>query len=74
VRCFQEHRSDLPGPTGKVDVTITIESSGRVTSVESPLKGTAVGSCLESRLKAVRFPAHVDKSVTVTLPLAYKVQ
>jgi serine/threonine-protein kinase len=69
AKCFREHRDDLTGTSGKVDVTITIEASGRVISVDSPMKGTAVGSCLEARLKAVKFPAHVDKSVTVTLPL-----
>jgi serine/threonine protein kinase len=74
VKCFQEHRAELAGASGKVDVTITIEASGRVISVDSPMKGTPVGACLEARLKAVKFPAHVDKSVTVTLPLAYKLQ
>ncbi|MCU0700786.1 MAG: protein kinase [Myxococcaceae bacterium] len=74
VKCFQEHRAELPAASGKVDVTITIEASGRVSSVDSALKGAAVGRCLEERLKVVKFPAHVDKSVTVTLPLAYKVQ
>ncbi|MDX2008768.1 MAG: protein kinase [Myxococcaceae bacterium] len=74
VRCFQEHRADLPAASGKVDITLTIESSGRVSSVDSALRGAAVGKCLEDRLKAVKFPRHVDKSVTVTLPLAYKVQ
>lgn len=74
VRCFQEHRDDLPGATGTVPVTITIDRSGRVREVSSQLKGTEAGTCLEGRLKQLKFPAHVDESVTVTLPLSYKVQ
>ncbi len=74
VRCFQEHRGDLPGTSGKVDVTITIERSGKVRDVTSPLGSTEVGRCLEARLKQVKFPAHVDEAVTVTLPLSFKVQ
>ncbi|MDP3234827.1 MAG: protein kinase [Myxococcales bacterium] len=74
VRCFQEHRGDLPGPSGKVDVTITIERSGKVSSVTSPMAGTGVGKCLEERLKQIRFPPHVDESVKITLPLSFKTQ
>ncbi|MBL8933611.1 MAG: protein kinase [Archangium sp.] len=74
VRCFQEHRGDLPGASGKVDVTITIERSGKVKDVKSALGNTEVGRCLEARLKQVKFPAHVDEAVTVTLPLTFKVQ
>ncbi|MBL8924542.1 MAG: serine/threonine protein kinase [Myxococcaceae bacterium] len=74
VKCFQEHKSELPAASGKVDVTITIERSGRVRDASSAMSATPVGQCLEGRLKQIRFPAHVDESVTVTLPLNYKVQ
>ena len=74
VRCFQEYRADLPGPTGKVDVTIVILRSGRVSTVSSPMSGTGVGKCLEARIKEIKFPAHVDESVEITLPLSFKAQ
>ena len=51
VRCFQEHRGDLPGTSGKVDVTITIDRSGKVREVSSAVSNTEVGRCLEARLK-----------------------
>ncbi len=74
VKCFQEHRADLPGPTGKVDVTIVILRSGKVSTVKSPMSGTGVGQCLEERIKQIKFPAHVDESVEITLPLSFKAQ
>ncbi|MDP1920014.1 MAG: protein kinase, partial [Myxococcales bacterium] len=74
VRCFREHRADLPGPTGKVDVTIVILRSGKVSTVSSPMSGTGVGKCLEARIKEIKFPAHVDESVEITLPLSFKAQ
>lgn len=74
VRCFREHRADLPGPTGKVDVTIVILRSGKVSTVSSPMAGTGVGKCLEARIKEIKFPAHVDESVEITLPLSFKAQ
>jgi serine/threonine protein kinase len=73
MRCFKEHR-DLLGPTTKIDVTLTIESSGRVSSVNSPMTGNPVGKCLELRLMQIKFPAHVDRTVSVTLPLSVKEQ
>ncbi|MBE2252515.1 MAG: serine/threonine protein kinase [Myxococcus sp.] len=74
VRCFQEHRGDLPGPQGKIDVTITIDRAGKVVKVSSAVDGAAVGACLSTRLKQLKFPAHVDESVTITLPLTFKTQ
>jgi len=74
VKCFQEHRNELPGDSGKVDLTITIDRTGRVREATSAMAGSGVGRCLEERVKQIRFPVHVDESVTVTLPLAFKVQ
>ncbi|MHB8875918.1 MAG: protein kinase domain-containing protein [Myxococcaceae bacterium] len=74
TRCFEEHKEDLPGDKGQVSVTFTIVSSGKVSAAASDLGGKPVGRCLEAQVKALRFPAHRDKEVSLTLPFAYQVK
>jgi serine/threonine-protein kinase len=74
TRCFEEHKADLPGDKGQVSVTFTIVSSGRVSAATSDLGDKPVGRCLEAQVKALKFPAHKDKEVQLTLPFAYQVK
>ncbi len=71
-KCFKEFEADLPEASGTINLTFTIGSSGKVEDAHSAMPGKSVGRCLESRMRAIRFPAHVDKEVTATLPLQYQ--
>lgn len=71
-KCFKEFEADLPESSGTINLTFTIGSSGKVEDAQSAMPGKSVGKCLESRMRAIRFPAHVDKEVTATLPLQYQ--
>ena len=70
-RCFDQFDADLPETKGTLDVTFVIASSGHVSAVSSPLSGKSVGKCIDDKMKTLKFPAHVDKQVTATLPLQY---
>ena len=70
-KCFNQFDADLPDTKGTLDVTFVIASSGRVSAVSSPLSNTGVGKCIDDKMKTLKFPAHVDKQVTATLPLQY---
>ncbi len=73
-KCFDQFADDLPNDQGTMDVTFTIASSGKVTSAMSVMPTKNVGKCVEEKMKALRFPPHVDKQVTATLPLQYQRQ
>jgi predicted Zn finger-like uncharacterized protein len=54
----------------------TIASSGRVIRVglqPRKLESTGFGRCLIGRVKRIKFPRHVDKSVSITFPLKFRV-
>ncbi len=70
-KCFDQFDADLPEVKGTLDVTFVIASNGRVSSVSSPMSNKPVGKCIDDKMKTLKFPAHVDKQVTATLPLQY---
>ncbi len=72
--CFQQHKGDLPADEGRLKVTFTIPSSGKVSSAQSELSDKAVGQCVEKVVKQLRFPVHKDKEVTLTVPLEWQVK
>jgi serine/threonine-protein kinase len=72
-RCFEANKDDLPGATGQLAVNFTIAGNGRVTAVKSQLPDKKVGRCVEGVVGGMKFPAHKDKEVTLTLPFAYQV-
>ncbi|ATB31733.1 protein kinase domain-containing protein [Melittangium boletus] len=72
--CFERHKDDLPTDEGDVRVRFTIHASGKAEPVtEGPLADRPLARCLESRLRRLRFPAHRGGSVSVVLPLGYRV-
>jgi len=72
--CFERHKEDLPTDEGDVRVRFTIHASGKAEPVtEGPLAERPLARCLESRLRRLRFPAHRGGSVSVVLPLGYRV-
>jgi serine/threonine-protein kinase len=72
--CFEQYKSDLPSDQGEVKVLLSIFSSGRTNAVtQGPLAKQPVGRCLEKQVERLRFPAHLDKEVTVVMPFAYRV-
>ncbi len=71
-KCFEQFKDDLPEDQGVIEVTFTIGSSGKVINATSAMANKGVGKCVEERMRALKFPAHVDKQVTATLPLQYK--
>ena len=72
-RCFEVNKGDLPAATGQLSVNFTINSAGRVSSAVSQLPDKKVGQCVEKIVAGMRFPAHKDKEVALTLPFAYQV-
>jgi serine/threonine-protein kinase len=76
TRCFESHRSELPGEQGQVTVAFTILGSGKVTSVnvEGALGQSKVAECLGQRVSALRFPANTSKATQLRLPFEYQLQ
>ncbi len=73
-RCFDQFKADLPSEKGTVPVTLTVASSGKVTQASSPMGDKPVGQCIERQARAMKFPPHVDKEVTVSIPFAWQVK
>jgi len=72
--CFEQYKRDLPTDEGEVKVLLSIFASGRTNAVtQGPLAKQPVGRCLEKQVERLRFPAHLDKEVTVVMPFAYRV-
>ncbi len=71
-KCFEQYSSDLPDDQGTMEITFVIASSGKVASASSAMPNKPVGKCVEERMRALKFPPHVDKQVTATLPLQYQ--
>ena len=72
--CFEQYKRDLPSDEGEVKVLLSIFSSGHTNAVtQGPLAKQPVGRCLEKQVERLRFPAHLDKEVTVVMPFAYRV-
>jgi len=72
--CADKH---LAGTGGSVELSLefTIDGEGRVT--EAALAPAALGAqdfgrCLLARVRALRFPRHLDKSVTIAFPLQFQ--
>ncbi len=72
--CFQQHKGDLPADEGKLKVTFTIVSSGKVSAAQSELSDKQVGRCVEQVVKGMHFPVHKDKEVSLTLPFEWQVK
>ncbi len=74
THCIELNKAELSSDTGTIPLTVTIAGSGKVTRASTPLTGSKVGACLEERARAMRFPAHTDAEVTVTIPFRYEVK
>jgi hypothetical protein len=73
-RCFDQHKKDLPADSGQLQVTFSILGSGKVGTAKSGMSDKQVGRCIEGVVKAMRFPAHVDGELQLTLPFEYQVK
>jgi hypothetical protein len=65
------------GTSVELVLEFTVDASGRV--IRSGLKpaeleATDFGRCLASRVRAIHFPRHVDKTVTVGFPLRFEAE
>ncbi len=72
--CFEANRSSLASSQGEVSIQITIEQSGKVAEarLSTPgVQGSKLGECIVRQVRALRFPRHADKEVTVNLPFKY---
>jgi len=59
--------------SGSVPVEMTISRQGRVTSAKvksGPQKGTAVGACVERKVRAFRFPQFSGDPMRIVMPFA----
>jgi hypothetical protein len=72
--CADKHLAQA-GTTVDLVLEFTIDGEGRVT--EATLQPAALmtqdfGRCLLQRVKSLRFPRHLDKSVTIAFPLQFQ--
>ncbi len=86
VRTFSKHMGALNAcgarfksvlPPGGVKVALVITSKGKVKeAVLAPVsvRGTGLDRCLAKIVTRMRFPAHKDKEMRVTVPLQFQVQ
>jgi hypothetical protein len=75
------HRSDLKqrcwdgrtsGPSSaKVTLLVIVSASGDVVSVEPSGTDALVASCVEAQVRAWKFPAHRERSGTISLPFTF---
>ncbi|MBI5547180.1 MAG: protein kinase [Deltaproteobacteria bacterium] len=76
LACFERHRAALGSAEGQVTLTFTILQAGTVSAarVSSPgFEASPLSACIVEQIRAMRFPRHTDKEVTVNLPFVYKV-
>jgi hypothetical protein len=55
-------------------VNFVIASTGKVTSVTTDRPGTKVSRCIETAMKGVSYPRHVDLEVRVPIALNWDVR
>jgi hypothetical protein len=75
--CADTHLTqESSGQDVSLKLDFTIASTGRVTRVglnPGSLESSKFGRCLISRVKRIKFPRHVDKSVSISFPLKFRV-
>jgi serine/threonine-protein kinase len=75
--CADTHLTqESSGQDISLKLDFTIASTGRVTRVglnPKNLESSKFGRCLISRVKRIKFPRHVDKSVSISFPLKFRV-
>jgi serine/threonine-protein kinase len=75
--CADTHLTqESSGQDVLLKLDFTIGSTGRVTRVDldpQNLEPTKFGRCLIRRVKRIRFPRHVDKNVSISFPLKFRV-
>jgi serine/threonine-protein kinase len=75
--CADTHLTqESSGQDISLKLDFTIASTGRVTQVglnPQSLESSKFGRCLISRVKRIKFPRHVDKSVSISFPLKFRV-
>jgi serine/threonine-protein kinase len=75
--CADTHLTqESSGQDISLKLNFTIASTGRVTQVglePRSLESSKFGRCLISRVKRIKFPRHVDKSVSISFPLKFRV-
>jgi serine/threonine protein kinase len=72
--CADKHLAQA-GATVDLVLEFTIDGEGRVTQATvqpAALMGQDFGRCLLQKVKALRFPRHLDKSVTIAFPLQFQ--
>jgi TonB family protein len=72
-RCYKAELRRNPSATGRVDATLVIEPSGRVSNVQTRQSGTLsaeVARCVAQVLRAARFEPAGD-STTVNMPYSF---
>jgi hypothetical protein len=75
--CADTHLTqESSGQDVSLKLDFTIASTGRVTRVglnPKSLESSNFGRCLIGRVKRIKFPRHVDKSVSISFPLKFRV-
>jgi len=75
--CADTHLTqESSGQDVSLKLDFTIASTGRVTGVglqPQSLESSKFGRCLIQRVKRIKFPRHVDKSVSISFPLKFRV-
>ena len=68
---IKDGRSDV-----KLKIRFSIRRSGKVSKVQllpASIETTAFGRCMKRRIKKIRFPRHVDKQISISIPLQFRV-
>ena len=68
---LKDGRSDV-----KLKLRFSILRTGRVGKVQllpASIETTAFGRCMKKRIKKIRFPRHVDKQISISIPLQFRV-
>jgi TonB family protein len=73
--CYERELAQHPTLEGKVEVAVTVDVDGSVSSAEavrSSLSGRAVGDCLAARVRTWTFPpSKAGQAAQLTLPFTF---
>ena len=75
-RCADQHLIQA-GLGSNVDLVLefTIDTTGKVVRsslTPAKLERSSFGRCLSQQVRRIKFPRHLDKTVTVSFPLRFK--
>ncbi len=72
MACFAKFPAAAPSRSGRYDVTLWVDGTGRVTKADVDLPESDVSRCVRGVAKTIRFRPGFEKQVKEVIPLQYR--